>query len=252
MKPLFEKWFYILALPVVILIILLRLQAIYPVFDIEIDRINDFRGQRELGKEVVEKCEGLPIITNNYQKAGLISFYSNTFVPSINVNSRRNQFNLWHYDNSLRFKKVAYINNYMDEGIPLQNLYFSNYRVSIIDSLPVMNDILIKAELISSSVCPGDTVEIKAILSSNNPADYYRDSRHYSTRLYASLYKESLLVKEEICPLPVDLLFKRNFGECNFRIIAPEKRGKYKIVISFKTTKLGEWSTLKRINFTVR
>jgi len=251
-NPEFEKWFYILAIPIAILIILLRLQAVYPVFNIEIDRINDFRGQRELGKEVVEKCEGLPIVSNNYQKAGLISFYTNTFVPSINVNSRRNQFNLWHSDNSLRFKKVAFVNNYMDEGVMFQNRYYKDYKITIIDSLPVMNDIVIKAELKSFSVNRGETVEIKTILSSNNHAVDYHDTRNYITRLYAGLYKENLLVKEEVCSLPIDILLKRDKGEYDFKIAAPSQRGRYKIVISLKTTKLGDWSTKKTINLTVR
>jgi hypothetical protein len=251
-KPVIEKWFYILAFPVIILIILLRLQAIYPVFNIDIDRINDFRGQRELGKEVIEKCDGLPLVTNTYQKAGLISFYSNTFVPSINVNSRRNQFNLWHSDNSLRFKKVAFINNYLDEGVMLQNRYYEDYKVSIIDSLPVMNDILIKTELKSTTVNHGETVEIKTVLSSDNPAVCYHDTRDFKTRLHAGLFKDNLLVKEEVCSLPVDILLKRDKGEYDCSIIAPSQRGKYKIVVSLNTTKLGEWSTRKTISLTVR
>jgi len=251
-KPLSEKLFYVLALPVILLIILLRIQAIYPVFNIEIDRINDFRGQRELGKEIIEKSEGLPLVTNNYQKAGLISFYANTFVPSINVNSRRNQFNLWHFDNSLRFKKVAFVNNYLDEGVMLQNHYYKDYMVTIIDSLPVMNDIIIKTELISSKVNRGEKVEIKAKLSSDNPVVYYHDTRNYTTRLYARLFKGDVLVKEEVCLLPIDILLKRDKGEYDFSLITPLQRGNYKIVISLNTTKLGEWSTKKTINLTVR
>ena len=252
MKPILEKWFYILAFPVVLLIILLRFQVIYPVFNIEVDRINDLRGHRELGKEVIEKSEGCPLVTNNYQKAGLISFYANTFVPSINVNSRRNQFNLWHSDNSLRFKKVAFVNNYMDEGVILQNKYYKDFKVTIIDSLPVMNDIVIKTELKSSSVKRGETVEIKAILSSENPAVDYHDTRNYKTRLCAGLFRENILVKEEVCPLPIDILLKGDKGEYDFRIIAPSQRGNYKIVISLNTTGLGVWSTKKTINLTVK
>jgi hypothetical protein len=159
---------------------------------------------------------------------------------------------LWHSDNSLRFKKVAFVNNFMDEGAVLQNRYYKDYKVTIIDSLPVMNDIIIKTELKSSSVNCGERVEIRAILSSESPAVYFRDTRNYKTRLYAGLFKENMLVKEEVCSLPIDILLKAERGEYDFSILAPSQSGNYKIVIYLNTTKLGQWSTKRTINLSVR
>ena len=251
-KPVFTRWFYLLAVPVIIMIILLRLEIVYPVFDLRIKRIDDLRGHKEFGKKVVDKSQGLPVITNSYQKAGIVSFYANTFAPSINVNGRRNQFSLWHADDSLRFKKVAYVNNYLDEGVKIQNPVYKDYQVTIIDSLPVMNDILITTGLRRFTVKHNEKVNIKVVLLPQKAPENYRDAGNHTTRLSACLYKEDKLLIEEACMLPVDLILKKNKGEYNFQFKAPAESGKYQILISLKTSKLGTWSTKKTVNLTVR
>jgi hypothetical protein len=250
-KSLFTRWFYLLAFPVIILICLLRLEIAYPVFDLKINRIDDFRGHKEFGKEIAEKTQGLPVITNSYQKAGLVSFYANLFAPSININGRRNQFNLWHADDSLRFKKVAYINNYLD-GAKIQNPFYRDYRVTIIDSLPVMNDVIITTGLRRLTVKNNEIFNLKVVLFTKMDPENYRDAGKYATRLSASLFKEDKILMEEACLLPVDLILKKNMGEFNFNFKAPAEKGKYQILISLKTSNLGTWSTKKTVNLTVR
>jgi hypothetical protein len=250
-KPVFTRWFYISAVPVIVLISLLRLEIVYPISKLNIDRLNDFRGHKELGKEIIEKSKGLPVIVNSYQMAGLVSFYTNTFVPSICVNSRRNQFNLWHAADSLRFKKVAYVDNYLDEGIKIQNPYYSNYKITIIDSLPVMNDIRISTRLSKLSFSPKENMQIKADLFTEKGPENYRDAGIYSTRLYACLYKDDDPLIEKVCLMPIDQLLEKNKGACNFQFDAPAEKGEYQILISLKTSGLGCWNTTKTVNLTV-
>lgn len=250
-KPVFTKWFYIFAVPVFVIITLLRLEIAYPVFNLKVDRIDDFRGHKEFGNEIVEKCNGLPVITNSYQKAGIVSFYTKTYAPSINVNSRRNQFNIWHDTDSLRFKKVAYVNNYLDEGIKIQNHIYKDYQITIIDSLPVMNDILITTRIRNISVIPNEKIEVQVVLMSTKAPENYRDAGNFTTRLYACLYKEDKLLIEEVCNLSVDHILKNNNGECNFKFKAPAEKGKYQIHISLKTSSLGTWNTMKTVNLNV-
>ena len=251
-KPSFEKWFYISAIPFIFLIALLRLDIVYPFINTGKSRLDDFRGNRELGKEIADKARGLPVITSNYQKAGLVSFYANMSAVSINMNGRRNQFNLWHADNSLRFKKVAYFNNYMDTGDSIRNPFYKDFRLTIIDSLPVMNDIQINTESGRLVVNPNESFEVKAVLLSSKDPDNYRDAGGYSTRLNAGLYRGDTLLYRRVCSLPVDQLFKRNNGEYYFAFKAPDRTGSYNIQISLNTSRLGTWSTKKTIKLTVK
>jgi hypothetical protein len=250
-NPVFTRWFYILAVPVFVLVSILRLEIVHPVFNLKISRIENFRRQKEFVTEIHEKCEGLPIVTNSYQKAGIVSFYTNTFAPSINLNTRRNQFNLWHANDSLRFKKVAFVNNYLDEGVQIQNSIHKDYKITFIDSLPVMNDIQITPGIKNISVKPNRKVEINVVLLSAKAPENYRDAGGYTTRLYASLYKEKSLLNEEVSMMSVNHIFEKNNGKYNFEFEAPTEKGKYQIVISLKTSKLGTWNTKKTVKLTV-
>ena len=250
-KPVFTRWFYILAVPVIVMISLLRLEIVYPVFNLKVDRIEDFRGHQEFGKEIIKKSKGFPIITNSYQEAGLVSFYTNIFAPSININGRRNQFDLWHADDTLRFKKVAYVNNFLAEGVKIENPEYKDYRITFIDSLPVMNDIFITTKPGKLSVKHNEKIKIKVLLSSTKAPENYRDAGNYKTRLNAGLYNEENLLIENVCKSPVNLILKENNGEYNFQFEAPAEKGQYQIEISLKTSGLGEWNTKKMVRLTV-
>jgi hypothetical protein len=247
----FTRWFYYLSVPVILMIFILRLELSYPLINLKINRIDDLRGQKEFAKEVIDKSQGLPVITNRYQTAGILSFYTKVFTPSINVNGRRNQFSLWHADDSLRYRKVSFVNNYMNEGIKILSDSYKNYRVTVIDSLPVMNDLLISAGVRKIKVNQGGLIDIKVFLSADKPADNYRDAGRYKTRLSAGLYKDDNLMMEDVCPFPVDIILENNKGELYFHLQAPRETGKFKLIISLKTSDIGTWSTMKTVDLSV-
>ena len=236
---------YGFAPPVIILILLFRFQIVLPLINVPISRIDDIRNQKDFVKEVVAGSEGLPIVTGSYQKAGIISFYGGNFSPSINLNGRRNQFSIWHSSDSLRFHKVAYINNYMSEGVQIQNPSFRDFKITVIDSLPVMDDISISVLPLMADARMNQEFSISVLLSAGKPYDRYRDVERFKTRLYAQLYFKEKLVKEEICPIPVDILLDKYNGEYKFRFISPAEKGTYRIFFALKTSDLGTWSTGK-------
>lgn len=249
--PVFRRSFYYCALPVIVVLLLLRIQMIYPLFDIKISRIDDLRNQKAFVKEVVSDSHGLPLVTNTYQKAGMISFYSGKFVPSINLNGRSNQFNLWHFDDSLRFRKVAYINNYLNGGVNIQNPSYQDFRVNIIDSLPVMNDIVITVNPLKNKVPANNEFEIKVLLSTPLSSDNYKDAGSFITRLYAELWSGNSMLTEQVCSFPVDILLNTYKGMYTFRFVSPDVKGSYKISVALKTSELGIWSTVKVVGLTV-
>jgi hypothetical protein len=250
-RPVFRKRFYYCSVPVIVLILLFRIQMIYPALNLSISRIDELRNQKEFVGEVVSKSHGLPIVACTYQKAGIISYYSNTFVPSINLYGRRNQFNLWHSEDSLRLRKVAYINNYLKDGENIQNPYYRDYKVSIIDSLPVMSDIIISVEPIKSRVRINQGFSIKVLLDAGKTYNNYKDAGGYNTRLHAELWSGDSLLKEQACLIPLDILLNIYDGVYIFRFVSPAERGTYKIKVALKTSELGTWSTGKIIGLTV-
>lgn len=250
-RPLLRKRFYFFAVPVIFLILLFRIQIIYPLLKINISRIDNLRNEKIFVQEAVSKSHGLTIITNSYQDAGIISYYSGNFVPSMNLNGRNNQFNLWHADDSLRFRKVAFINDYLNEGVTIGNSSFKDYKVTVIDSLPVMNDIIISAGSPKTGIRINEELNIKVQLAAGKPSADYKDSGEFHTRLYLEMYYKDSLIKEEVCPIPVDILLEEYSGQYSFRFTSPAERGTFKIIISLRTSALGTWSTRKVIGLTV-
>jgi len=250
-RPIFRRRFYFFATPVIFLILIFRIQMIYPLLKINILRIDNLRNEKEFVKEVVSKSHGLPVLTNSYQDAGIISYYSGNFVPSINLNGRTNQFSLWHAEDSLRFRKVAFINDYLNEGVSIANQSYKEYKVTVIDSLPIMNDIIITAFPLKTKSRINEEFNIKVQLAAGQPADTYKDCGQFHTRLYSEMYYNDILIKEVICPLPVDILLKKYSGEYSFKFISPASRGTFKIILALKTSVLGTWSTGKEIRLKV-
>jgi hypothetical protein len=250
-KPHFISRFYFLAIPSILLIMLLRLQLIYPFLKINITRIDNLRNEKEFVQEVVSKSQGLTIVTNSYQDAGIISFYSEHFVPSLNLNGRNNQFSLWHADDSLRFRRVAFINDYMNDGANIVNSSYNQYKVTVMDSLPVMNDIVITAEPSKTRIGPNEEFSIIVRLVTAKPSAYYKDTGEFHTRLHSEMYHKDILIRQEVCPIPVDLLLEEYGGQYSFKFVSPAERGTFNIIIALKTSALGTWSTRKVIGLTV-
>jgi hypothetical protein len=251
-NPLLGRRFYFFAIPFMILILLFRIQMFYPLFNIRISRIEDMRNQKEFANEVLSKSQGLPIVAGSYQKAGIMSFYSGTFVPSLNLNGRSNQFDLWHVDDSLRYKKVAYLNDYLNEGADIQNPSYKEYKVTIIDSLPVMKDIVIAPESNKILVGVNSEFSIKVSLGTVKSYDNFKDAGAYKTRLHAGVYSKDSLLFDQVCQIPVNQLLEKNKGEYSFSFYSPGRKGRFKIIIALETSALGTWSTQKVIGLTVK
>jgi hypothetical protein len=250
-RPLFRRRYYFFATPVILLILIFRIQMIYPLFKLNILRIDNLRNEKEFVNEVVSKSNGLPVLTNSYQDAGIISYYSGNFVPSINMNGRSNQFSLWRADDSLRFRKVAFINDYLNEGVSIDNQSYKEYKVTVIDSLPVMNDIIITTLPMKTWFRINEEFKLKVKLAAGKPSDNYKDCGQFHTRLYSEMYYNDSLIKEVVCPLPVDILLEKYGGQYSFRFVSPAEKGTFKIILALKTSVLGTWSTRRLIRLNV-
>ena len=146
---------------------------------------------------------------------------------------------------------MAYINNYLKEGLNIQDPSYKEYKVSIIDSLPVMNDITLTVNPSKIKVHANEEFEIKVLLSTPQPSDSYKDTGYFITRLYAELWSGSSMLTEKVCSFPVDILLNTYNGIYTFRFVSPSERGSYKISVMLKTSELGIWSTGREVGLTV-
>jgi hypothetical protein len=114
-----------------------------------------------------------------------------------------------------------------------------------------MNDIVIKAEPPKTGIRINEEFNIMVRLATGKPSANYKDCGEFHTRLHSEMYYKDTLIKEEVCPIPVDILLSEYGGQYSFRFVSPAERGAFKIITSLKTSVLGTWSTGKVIGLTV-
>lgn len=115
------------------LITLVRIHVIYPLGDFESDRAKDFHGHKELAEAVLKEAGGLPIVSERYQTASNLWFYTGRPVPVLNLNTRFSQYDLWQFDSTFVNKPVVYVNRMLPHNTPLKG----PLGITKFDSFPV-------------------------------------------------------------------------------------------------------------------
>ncbi|MGI9545382.1 MAG: hypothetical protein ACR2MX_19120, partial [Cyclobacteriaceae bacterium] len=127
----------------VALVVMVRMLLIFPIDSLTIKRVLEFHGGEHYVKTVFDHAAGLPVVANSYQDASMLSFYApdqDYIVPSLNIDSRSNQYDFWDLDLPLCGQTVLYANNHMvGETIPGRKR--SEKTLNVIEHLPPVSGI---------------------------------------------------------------------------------------------------------------
>lgn len=122
----------------IVLIGIFRIHLTHPLVEIKKDRVQEFHNNENFANEIFNKSSGFPVVANSYQDASILSFYNkeNIIVPSLNVNSRSNQFNIWQLDSLYQGDTVMFANKFIESEIPIKRLQIDKFYLSKINNLP--------------------------------------------------------------------------------------------------------------------
>lgn len=97
------------------LLLLIKIHLIAPLVNIKKDRVWDFHLSRNFAHEVVGLAGDALIVGNDYQTASLLNFYADQpyYIPSLNINSRANQYSLWQLDTLVCNRDVVFVNQHL-------------------------------------------------------------------------------------------------------------------------------------------
>lgn len=116
-KTRLRKMTMLLALFPIGLIIVLRLLMIAPPDNLwGLRRAYEFSDWPRITDEIEIYAGGLPLTANLYQHSSSLSFYSGEVVPSLNINSRENQFTLLGLEDELLDTPVCFVSSFEIEG----------------------------------------------------------------------------------------------------------------------------------------
>ncbi|WP_373512166.1 ArnT family glycosyltransferase [Persicitalea sp.] len=169
------------------ILLLLKVHLIYPLVDIQKDRVWDFHGSRGFAQKVQEIAGEDLIVSNNYKTTSLLNFYTDLdyFIPALNIDDRANQYTIWELDTIACNRNVAYVNQRFD-GIQVRGRSHSIENVTRIDGLTSINLIRLKGE------------------------GFKTDDKALTVNLFAQLPSNPLCVLKDSLSLEFTLLSSRN------------------------------------------
>jgi hypothetical protein len=104
-----KRWLSTLGIASALIMLGVKLLVSIPGAETRIRRLTEIRGWKSWSQAVARESADCALVANSYQIASKLSFYTKRFVPSLNIGSRSNQFDLWRWEESLKGKPVCWL-----------------------------------------------------------------------------------------------------------------------------------------------
>ena len=106
-----KRWMHYLFWPSIIFAFFIRTALVYDFFPKSWILLNEFHGWDKWAKELQESAKGRKVVfTNKYQFPSKYTFYTGEFSHTLNnVNYRKNQYDIWNFEDSIQDKPVMLI-----------------------------------------------------------------------------------------------------------------------------------------------
>lgn len=213
-----------------------------------------FANRTEWVNHVGEKAGARPVVfMNSYQDASIYSFYSGKHAMSLNnVMGRKNQFNIWDFENSFRGKEVMVVTNF---DVPdFDSIGFSDERIqyAMIGNFQVFPGFTFDVKDFPETAKPGERVNISARLNNPkgyNPSDLAANSA-YPTFLTYQFFKGGRLISDNSTEIKVTETMVGNYT--TLEIEMPEEAGKYSMHLSLKTGWLPPGINSRKMNIFIQ
>ena len=170
---------------------------------------------------------------NSYQNASLYAFYAK--IPGFSLNyadGRKNQFNLWGFDEKYLGKKIMIIPNYDEkhwEFIPGTSI-----RYRFIESFQFFPKVKIVPLAMQKEVFASDTLKTTIVLKNAGKIDF-EASTEWPSFIYCLFFEDDKLVKETYAATISNDMLNKNI---QLNAVMPEKPGTYRFYFGIKTGNL--------------
>lgn len=160
-RPTLQQWYLYISCGIIFIFSVYRVHLIHPLIEVKKDRVWEFHGNKAFADTVFALAENRPVTANTYQVASILSFYAPMqprYVPSLNVNSRSNQYSIWQLDSTMLGEEVLFVNRHITLGkkTTVKGIMNDSIHVYTIPKLPrttgyaiSCDDIIIKEHGIS-------------------------------------------------------------------------------------------------------
>ena len=222
--------------PIALLLIIVgRIAIATPVFNnskIE-PIIKDFNGKEKWAKSIQATTKDLPVVfMNSYQNAAIYEFYTGvTAITISNVMSRKNQYDLWRSEDSLRGQTIVLLPNYFVDQLDTLPNVSPITQYTIIDNFQHYGQIKLLAPDWQEK--PPSTKEISVrleILNSNHFT--FRENRNFPSVITYTFFRENHFISQHRTTVKLTEMT----GEAvEIRMTPPREKGTYQVYFSIQT-----------------
>lgn len=132
-----KVWVQRLFWPSIIFIFTVRAALIFDFLPRSWNLLKEFHGWDKWANEIKETAQGRKVVfTNKYQYPSKYTFYTGEFAHTLNnINYRKNQYDIWHFEDSIQDKSVMLIHSKTltdtletSNGLRLDYQFIDNFR----------------------------------------------------------------------------------------------------------------------------
>ncbi|QTE21935.1 ArnT family glycosyltransferase [Polaribacter cellanae] len=229
-KKIIYKLFYI-SIALIFLVRILISLDVENKYNTVLAKITKQFHQKESMLAIKKEAKDLPVaFMNSYQKASLYSFYTQATSFSLNnIWGRKNQFDIWNYEQRLRGEKIFLIPNYKTTGYD-SILAFPKIKYKTISNFQSYSKIKIIPNNIIEKANSLDTISVK-IRFSNIQKEFIdlEKNKKYPAVLYYQFIEGKYPIKTNIVK---KLTNKDLEKELELNVVTPNKKGVYRLCFS--------------------
>ncbi|MGI8581893.1 MAG: ArnT family glycosyltransferase, partial [Chitinophagaceae bacterium] len=240
------KWLDRLMIANVILIVIMRLMIILPPpFIQELEIVKTYTGSNEWAKKIKEKAgENFVVFNKGFQDPSMYDFYNNT-TKGFAYNSRyyrKTQFDIWPLEDSLRGKKVFFLQTdshgadvVQDSFVTVKGIYYGRW----IENVRLYQKVEIEMEKTSENWKPDEMRSVKIVIYNPDAEEinFSNDNQGWKCFFeYAYLHEGEITEVNSLNNfLQYTIISGKSSKASNITIKAPSNTGKYKLIFSLRT-----------------
>ena len=225
-----RKWAYYQWPVAILLIATVKIGLVFNLpFGDDVNKIfKDFKGKSLWAKTIRQTTGSTPIVfMNSYQNASIYEFYSGELAITIsNVMSRKNQYDLWQYEDSLRGKTVALIPNYFINDFDTLHKVVPFTQYKSIDNFQHYGQVNLLA--------PNWTVKqpIADSISVNDDNLTFNENLLFPSFISYTYFEDNHFISQHRSAIHLNSILSGTF---QLRMKTPSKKSKYQVYFSIQT-----------------
>ncbi|MCG8698244.1 MAG: hypothetical protein MI922_09340, partial [Bacteroidales bacterium] len=230
-SPKAVKWIRACFIPGFLASLFFRLAVITPIFPAESGIFREFHNWDVWAKEIKELADDRTVVfANTFQRPAKYSFYNNgEFAHSVNnVYYRKNQYDVWPFEDSVRGKKVIYLADMV--GLKEHcSVVGECYRYDFFDDFISYNKLSTQTDISEITANAGDSVDIQIELTNNSNKDFsFITTDGIQSNLVAVFVKPHYYKKPQILhSIDYEILKVGDIKEYSAKLKLPTQAGKY-------------------------